>query len=90
MNLSLREQLLKAGLVTEKQAKQAERTTGDQRHRQAKGGKRSPPPPPEPTKAAQQAQAAKLLRDRIVNRPSDGFERKVANHLGVVEVRRKR
>ena len=30
------------------------------------------------------------LRDRIVNRPSDGFERKVANHLGVVEVRRKR
>ena len=56
MNLSLREQLLKAGLVTEKQAKQAERTTGDQRHRQAKGGKRSPPPPPELTKAAQQAQ----------------------------------
>ena len=69
MNLSLREQLLKAGLVTEKQAKQAERTTGDQRHRQAKGGKRSsPPPPPEPTKAAQQAQAAKLLRDQELNR----------------------
>ena len=68
MNLSLREQLLKAGLVTEKQAKQAERTTSDQRHRQAKGGKRSPPPPPEPTKAAQQTQAAKLLRDQELNR----------------------
>lgn len=69
MNLSLREQLLKAGLVTEKQAKQAERSTSDQRHRQAKGGKRaSPPPPPEPTKAAQQAQAAKLLRDQELNR----------------------
>lgn len=34
--------------------------------------------------------SALWLRDRIVNRPSDGFERMVANHLGVVEVRRKR
>jgi exopolysaccharide biosynthesis protein len=34
--------------------------------------------------------SALWLRDRIVNRPSDGFERKVVNHLGVVEVRRKR
>ena len=34
--------------------------------------------------------SALWLRDRIVNQPSDGFERKVANHLGVVEVRRKR
>jgi exopolysaccharide biosynthesis protein len=33
--------------------------------------------------------SALWLRDRIVNRPSDGFERMVANHLGVVEVRRK-
>lgn len=34
--------------------------------------------------------SALWLRDRVVNRPSDGFERQVANHLGVVEVRRKR
>jgi len=68
MSLSLREQLLKAGLVTEKQAKQAERATSGQQHRQAKGGKRTPSPPPEPTKAAQQAQAAKLLRDQELNR----------------------
>jgi hypothetical protein len=68
MSLSLREQLLKAGLVTEKQAKQAERATSGQQHRQAKGGKRTPAPPPEPTKAAQQAQAAKLLRDQELNR----------------------
>jgi uncharacterized protein YaiL (DUF2058 family) len=66
MSLSLREQLLKAGLVTEKQAKQAERGTSEQRHRQAKGGKPAPPPPP--TLAAQQAQAAKLLRDQELNR----------------------
>jgi exopolysaccharide biosynthesis protein len=32
--------------------------------------------------------SALWLRDRIVNRPSDGVERKVANHLGVVEVGR--
>jgi len=32
--------------------------------------------------------SALWLRDRIVNQPSDGVERKVANHLGVVEVGR--
>lgn len=69
MSLSLREQLLKAGLVTEKQAKQAERSTNDQRHQQARGGKRAPPPPPPaPARAAQQAQAAKLLRDQALDR----------------------
>jgi uncharacterized protein YaiL (DUF2058 family) len=69
MSLSLREQLLQAGLVTEKQAKQAERASGDQRHRQTKvGGKHKPPPPAPPAKAAQQAQAAKLLRDQELNR----------------------
>ena len=84
MNLSLREQLLKAGLVTEKQAKQAERTTSDQRHRQAKGGKRSPPPPPEPTKSAQQAQAAKLLRDQELNRKQ---QEKAARKARAAELR---
>jgi uncharacterized protein YaiL (DUF2058 family) len=84
MNLSLREQLLKAGLVTEKQAKQAERTTSDQRHRQAKGGKRTPPPPPEPTKAAQQAAAAKLLRDQELNRKQ---QEKAARRARAAELR---
>lgn len=84
MNLSLREQLLKAGLVTEKQAKQSERATGEQRHRQAKGGKRTPPPPPEPTKAAQQAQAAKLLRDQELNRKQ---QEKAARRARAAELR---
>jgi len=83
MNLSLREQLLKAGLVTEKQAKQAERTTSDQRHRQAKGGKRTSPPP-EPAKAAQQAQAAKLLRDQELNRKQ---QEKAARKARAAELR---
>lgn len=66
MNLSLREQLLQAGLVTEKQAKQAERAKGQQQYR----GKKAPQPVPTPdaVKAAQQAQAAKLLRDQELNR----------------------
>jgi uncharacterized protein YaiL (DUF2058 family) len=68
MNLSLREQLLKAGLVTEKQAKQADRSDSQQRRRQKKSGGRAPPAPPEPAKAAQQAQAARLLRDAELNR----------------------
>jgi uncharacterized protein YaiL (DUF2058 family) len=67
MNLSLREQLLKAGLVTDKQAKQAERSNSQQRHRQTKGDTRTPPPP-EQLKSARQAQAAKLLRDAELNR----------------------
>ena len=69
MSLSLREQLLKAGLVTEKQAKQAERPTGQQQHRKARGGGRAPEPTtPKSSTAAQQAQAAKLLRDQELNR----------------------
>jgi uncharacterized protein YaiL (DUF2058 family) len=68
MNLSLREQLLKAGLVTEKQTKQVDRSESQQRHRQKKAGSRPPPAPPEPARAAQQAQAAKLLRDADLNR----------------------
>ena len=67
MSLSLREQLLKAGLVSEKQAKQAERSQSRHRHQDAKGGSRTPPPPG-PAKSAQQAQAAKLLRDEELNR----------------------
>jgi uncharacterized protein YaiL (DUF2058 family) len=66
MNLSLREQLLQAGLVTEKQAKHAERAKSQQQYR----GKKAPQPPPAPdaVRAAQQALAAKLLRDQELNR----------------------
>lgn len=84
MSLSLREQLLKAGLVTEKQAKQAERATNDQRHRQARDGKRAPPPPSAPNKAAQQAQAAKLLRDQELNRKQ---QEKAARKARAAELR---
>ena len=82
MNLSLREQLLQAGLVTEKQARQSERSRSQQKHREVKGGK--PPPPPEPTKASQQAQAAKLLRDQELNRKQ---QEKAARKARAAELR---
>ena len=81
MNLSLREQLLQAGLVTEKQARQAERGKSQQRHREAKGTK---PAPPEPAKSAQQAQAAKLLRDQELNRKQ---QEKAARKARAAELR---
>src|SRR5689334_20686869 len=69
--LSLREQLLAAGLGTKKQAKQAEQDQRQQEHRRHEQRhqqpKRKPAPPAQPT-AAQLAQAAKAARDKELNR----------------------
>lgn len=64
MSMSLREQLLKAGLVTEKQARQAEKQ--QYQGSKQKVGKKAPPR--ELTPAAKQAQAAKAARDQELNR----------------------
>jgi uncharacterized protein len=62
MNMSLREQLLAAGLGTKKQAKQAEREQRQApRNRQAEQEEQR-------KRAAEQAQAAKLARDQELNR----------------------
>jgi uncharacterized protein YaiL (DUF2058 family) len=61
MSDSLREQLLKAGLVSQKQAKQASQ-------QQRKPSRHQPAPVAEPTLAARQAQAAKAARDQELNR----------------------
>ena len=79
MNSSLRDQLLAAGLVTEKQARQAAQQEQQRQFRkhhpnsprpQPQGGspaaKESQPPPPAPQ--AQQSQAAKVERDKELNR----------------------
>ena len=66
MSMSLREQLLKAGLVTEKQVKQADQSQRHQQKQQPKRGKNAPAP--ELTPAAKQAQAAKAARDSELNR----------------------
>jgi hypothetical protein len=62
MSSSLRDQLLKAGLVTEKQVKQADQ----QQHRHSKKQAVKAPDPAQ--KKAQEAQAAKEARDRELNR----------------------
>jgi len=66
MSMSLREQLLKAGLVTEKQVKEADQSQHHQQKQQPKRGKKAPAP--ELTPAAKQAQAAKAARDSELNR----------------------
>jgi len=66
MSMSLREQLLQAGLVTEKQVKQADQSQRHQQKQQPKRGKNAPAP--ELTPAAKQAQAAKAARDSELNR----------------------
>jgi uncharacterized protein len=64
MSDSLRDQLIKAGLATQKQAKQA----GRERHRdrQAKSPKRAEPS--EQQRAVDQTRAAKAARDQALNR----------------------
>jgi uncharacterized protein YaiL (DUF2058 family) len=62
MSLSLREQLLAAGLGTKKQAKEAERQER-QRHQKDKAAQAA-----ERERAAQQARAAKIARDQELNR----------------------
>jgi hypothetical protein len=66
MSHSLRDQLLKAGLVTEKQARQAEQQARQDQRKQPKAPKGAPPA--RPSGASVQAQAAKQARDQELNR----------------------
>jgi hypothetical protein len=80
MSMSLREQLLKAGLVTEKQARQAEK----RQYVPPKQKKSKKAPPPELTPAAKQAQAAKAARDQELNRRQ---QEKAAAKARIAELR---
>jgi uncharacterized protein len=64
MSMSLRDQLLAAGLGTKKQAKQAQQTQAKRPQ-----SRHQPPPPMSPAQlAANKAQAAKNARDQELNR----------------------
>jgi uncharacterized protein len=65
MSLSLREQLLKAGLVNEKQVQKVEQQQNRQQHGQKKGNL---PPPPDRQAAASRAQAEKAAQDQALQR----------------------
>jgi uncharacterized protein YaiL (DUF2058 family) len=67
MSLSLREQLLQAGLVTEKQVQQAERQQNRQQYQAPRDKKRPPQVTPQQL-AAQKAAAEKTARDAELNR----------------------
>src|SRR4051812_27072051 len=66
MSMSLREQLLAAGLVSKKQAHQAEKGERQNQHKHAKG--QAPAPNEAQKRAAEQAAAAKTARDQELNR----------------------
>lgn len=63
MSQSLRDQLLQAGLVTEKQVKQASQQARPQQQPKSQRGRM-----PENQRAVQQAQAEKAARDQALNR----------------------
>jgi hypothetical protein len=74
MNSSLRDQLLAAGLVSQKQARQAEQQEQQRQFRKQhhpkpnQSPKAGPAQPPSPKAEVQQAQAAKAARDKELNR----------------------
>jgi uncharacterized protein YaiL (DUF2058 family) len=68
MSLSLRDQLLQAGLLSEKQAKQNSKQQYHQRRDQAKKPASAPPVVDEQKLAAQRALNEKIARDQELNR----------------------
>ena len=76
MSLSLREQLLAAGLVSEKKVKQ---TALDQSRQQYKQGKDRSVAKPQPNLAAQKALAEKAARDKELNRKKEEDESPESN-----------
>jgi uncharacterized protein YaiL (DUF2058 family) len=67
MSLSLRDQLLKAGLVSEQQAQRAEREQRQQQFQAPRGKKQRGAPTPQQV-AAQKAAAVKVAKDAELNR----------------------
>lgn len=82
MTMSLREQLIAAGLGSKKQGKKAEQQQRQQAHEQRK--QNVPPAIDKERLAAQQAQAAKIARDMELNRKQ---REKAARRALTAEVR---
>ena len=83
MSMSLRDQLLKAGLVNEKQAKQATK----QKQKQSRMEHRGQAEKDESQRlAAQQAQAEKLARDQELNRQQEEKKRRKAEQAQIKQL----
>jgi len=81
MSDSLRDQLLKAGLVSKKKATQVEQQQHRQQYRQAKGHR--PAQVDDQREAAARAQAAKVARDRELNRERAARADAKARHAAI-------
>lgn len=68
MSLSLRDQLLQAGLLDPKKAQQQQQLTREQRHQRREQGKKAPSGPDPRVVAQQKAAAEKAARDAELNR----------------------
>ena len=68
MSMSLREQLLQVGLISQKQAKEAERQEQRQKRPAAKHQRAAPPPAPRPPQPSTRAIQEKTARDQALNR----------------------
>jgi len=91
MSMSLRDQLLQAGLVSEKQARAAEQQAQRQQHGQRQLPKQQRDAPSKAELAARQSQQAKAARDQELNRRQrDEAERKArrAEVLQLIEQHR--
>jgi len=78
MSMSLRDQLLKAGLVTAKQAKEAERQEQRQhlpKHKRAPASQQAPPP--------RHVQSAKAVQDQALNRRQQEKAERKARHAQI-------
>jgi uncharacterized protein YaiL (DUF2058 family) len=85
MGDSLRDQLLKAGLVTESQAARARNEQERQQHHRKKAGKKAPDPEAQARqRKAAEAQAAKAARDRELNQAR---QEKAAARARAAEIR---
>jgi uncharacterized protein YaiL (DUF2058 family) len=69
MSLSLREQLLAAGLVSKKQVEQVDKAQVQQQHKEKKASGKAPPPPRKTP--AQIAAEQKAARDKELNRKKE-------------------
>jgi len=83
MGLSLRDQLLQAGLISEKQAKQAKRQQHDHKTQQAPGKSAEPSPQ---QLAAQKAAEEKRLRDQELNRQREAKAEQKARRAQVKQL----
>jgi uncharacterized protein YaiL (DUF2058 family) len=86
MSMSLRDQLLQAGLVNEKQAREAERQLRKQQRerQQLPKGKRTTPSDAKP--ASQEAQLAKAARDQELSRQQKEQADKRARHAQIEQL----